>query len=168
MALWFVARTQSNRERWAAENVQRQGHTPYLPIILETHHQKVGHDRIKLFRGRPLFPGYLFVQTIAEQWHFLTGTFGISGVVPGTASRPATVSDSIIQGLRAREVGGVVQLPPRISFGVGTQVRVTAGAFKDRIGVVDGMPDAARRKVLLDFLGRKTSILVAESVLEAA
>ena len=164
MAVWFVARTQSNRERWAEENVRRQGHTPYLPLVLETHKTRNG----KLFLGRPLFPGYLFVQTLNEQWHFLTGTYGISGVVPGTATRPATVSNAIIDDLRSREVDGVVKLPPRNLLTVDQKVRLTSGAFKDHVGLVEGFPAAARVKVLLSFLGRKTSILVAETALEAA
>jgi len=167
-SVWFVTRTQSNRERWAAENVARQGHAYYLPQTLETSYAELAGRRAKIAKCRPLFPSYLFVKVESGQWGFLTGTFGIAAVVLGTANKPATIHDSIIDGLRAREVDGMVKLPSRNSFKDGDTVRPTDGVFKGRIGIVEGMPEASRRKVLFDFLGRKTSILIAEAALEAA
>lgn len=166
--VWFVTRTQNNRERWAAENVARQGHAFYLPQTLETSYTELAGRRAKIAKCRPLFPSYLFVKVESGQWGFLTGTFGIAAVVLGTASKPATIHDSVIQSLRAREIDGMVQLPSRNSFKDGDAVRPVDGVFKGRIGIVEGMPEASRRKVLFDFLGRKTSILIAEAALEAA
>lgn len=168
MAGWFVARTQSNRERWAAENVLRQGYVPYLPMLLETGHTKQGGRRVKVARSRPLFPSYLFVQT-EGQWRFLTGTFGISNVVMVTNDRPAMVTDREINRIKGTEVDGMVCLPKDPDQFVPEQpVRLTAGAFSGHKGLFQGYSDAERVRVLLDFLGRKISLLVPETQLEAA
>jgi transcriptional antiterminator RfaH len=157
---WVVARTKPNRERWAAENVARQGREFYLPTVMVV--------RKRLAQTQPLFANYLFVLT--DQWHFLLSTFGISGVVTFGES-PATVSHQIIEAIKAREVNGCVTLPAPVTserFKIGTQVRVKGGMFSGCIGVYEGANPKQREQVLLDFLGRKTSVLFAPEMLEAA
>lgn len=160
--IWVVARTKTSRESWAAENVQRQGYTYYFPRILA--HRKRGAC------AEPLFRNYLFVQTLGN-WQFLLSTFGISSVVT-FANSPATISQTEIDGLRAKEVGGLIQLPtfdmnnPR--FKLGTEVRIKGGLFSGYTGIYEGLDAKQREKVLLEFLGRKTSVLMAPEDVEAA
>ena len=160
MGNWVVARTKPNRERWAAENVARQGYEFYLPTVMVL--------RKRLAQMQPLFANYLFVHT--AQWHFLLSTFGISGVVVFGES-PATVSQQTIDEIKSREINGCVSLPaPVVSerFKIGTQVRVKGGMFSGYVGVYEGANPKQREQVLLDFLGRKTSVLFSPEMLEAA
>lgn len=157
---WIVARTKPNREQWAAENVARQGYIPYLP--------KVMVQRKRLAQAQPLFACYLFVQT-SGAWRFLLGTFGVSGIVT-IGDTPATIANKIIDDLRAREIDGCIELPleQKEPFATGAQLRVKGGLFSGYQGIYAGMDPRARVKVLLDFLGRKTHILLAPEMLEAA
>ncbi len=164
-AQWFVARTQPHRERWAAENVVRQGHHSYCPRVMEF--VRIG-GRQREAVLKPLFPGYLFVLS-RGQWHFLLGTFGISSLIL-FGGLPATVSQAEIDRIKEREQDGVVVLPAAQQRlrAVGDSVRVRKGAFEGRNGVYQGMVGKDRGRVLLDFLGRKTTVLIAEDLLEAA
>jgi transcription antitermination factor NusG len=164
---WFVGRTQSQRERWAAENCRRQGAETYLPFIVER--DVVVRGRLIKSRLRPLFPGYLFILVPSGQWHFLNGTFGLIGLIQ-SGLQPATISETIIEDLRQREVDDAVQLPEyqRRQFTKYDAVRISEGPFEGRCGLVDGYTDSERVHVLLDLLGRKVPLLFAEGQLAAA
>lgn len=164
---WFIVRTQSHRERWAAENVARAGALYYLPEILETVRIVVRGVRKREFRRRPLFPCYLFVKT-EGQWHFLLTAFGVAAVITGTNGSPGTIPGRIISDLRDREENGLVRLPTRSRFKAGDPVRITKGSFSGYVGIYQGASATDRVRVLLDFLSRKTSTIVAENTLEAA
>jgi transcriptional antiterminator RfaH len=157
---WVVAQSQPNREQWACENIARLGHQTYFPRI----------SKITLVRGQriagssPLFPRYLFVGSPGGQWRFLLGTWGVAGVVL-VGSGPAFVSDQIIADLRNREQDGLVILP---QFRPGQELRVKDGPFKNERAIYQGSSPKEREEVLLNFLGRKTKVLIARELLEVA
>lgn len=165
---WFLVRTQSCRERWAAENVARAGASYYLPETIETVRIVVRGRRKREFRPRPLFPCYLFVQTLNQQWHFLLRTFGVVGLVPGSNGSPGIISGAELNKLKAYEQDGIVRLPPPNKFTIRQPVRVTQGAFSGFVGLVQGNSAAERVHILLDYMGRKVPFLVDEGALEAA
>jgi len=156
---WIVCSTQPQRERWAADNAQRQGYDTYLPMI----RTEVVERGVASLRVRPLFPRYLFVHITNEQWRSLTGTFGVASIIMGDNGRPATLPEIAIDQLRARERDGYVVLPraEEIALTPGQAVRVLAGPFEGTVGVYVGMGPAERERVLLDLLGRKTTVLVS-------
>lgn len=169
---WFVVRTHHKREPWACENISRQGADYYLPLIIEnTRTSRKKGPAVVEARPRSLFPGYVFVKT-EGQWRFLLGTFGVIGVIMQGAD-PAVVPEQIIADLRAREdANGIIQLPGRPEglssrFKVGDQVRVAEGPYSGYIGIYDGVKSKEREQVLLDFLGRKTRVLIGIEHLES-
>jgi transcriptional antiterminator RfaH len=155
---WLVAQTQPNREQWAAENIMRQGYAYYLPRVAE--------QRRGVTLSKPLFPRYLFVQT-PGQWRFLLGTFGVAAVIMH-GEEAAMVPTIHMEALRAREgADGLIVLPEKPALVAGTsEVRVSRGHLKDHVGIYDGMSSSDRAKVLMDFLGRKTTVLVPIEDLE--
>ena len=159
---WFLVRTQTSRESWAAENCSRQGCEVYFPRTLELVRGRAGKKEARL---RPLFPNYLFVAT-GGSWTFLLGTFGVAALVM-RGTNPDVVPLRIVEELRSREKDGVVVLPPG-KFTPGQEVRVKSGSFKDHVGLVHGTPAASRIAVLLSLLGRKVVTLFPEQLLEAA
>lgn len=162
-AEWIVARAKSGRESWAVENVRKQGYTPYQPLT-------PWRRRANLLCSRPLFGPYFFVKSFGA-WRFLLGTFGVAGVVL-FGETPATVRNYVIDNLKAREIDGIVELPQLPAdterWKLGARLRVKGGVFSGNIGIYEGMDLKARERVLLDFLGRKTSVLIAPEMLEAA
>ncbi len=165
METWFVARVHYQRDKLAFDNIRRQGGEPYMPFILEREVKKGNF----IEKAQPLFPGgYMFVKT-SGQWRFLMNTFGVASVVLVGGSA-ATIDDKEIKKLRLREnAEGYVVLPkPRSSskFKEGDGVRVSEGLFSGYTGIYEGMRSSDRFQVLLDYLGHKKTVLLAEDVLE--
>jgi transcription antitermination factor NusG len=160
---WIVLRTRASREAWAEENVAALGVQTYLPRILERQRR---NDQ-KLAVAVPLFPSYLFA--LVDQWRHLLTVFGVVGVVL-RGNEPEFMPSREIERLwQSHSADGLVQLPkPPPTIGVGTSVRIIKGPFCDHVGLVAGMPKHDRVKVLLDFLGRKTDVLLASSDLVIA
>jgi transcription antitermination factor NusG len=69
------------------------------------------------------------------------------------AKQPARVPDAVIDGIREREIGGVVRLPKPRRFKPGDRVRVVRGPFEGHFGLYDGMAPRERIFVLLSMLG---------------
>lgn len=164
-AVWLVGRTRPRQERVAAFNCDRQGVEAYLPLIMERN--VISRGRLYRSRLSPLFPGYLFIRTL--QWRFLLGTFGLIDLIRSN-EKPIPVSPDIIDDLKQREADGMVQLPdvPKNMFHADDRVRVIDGPFTGKLGLVAGYTAIERVRVLLDLLGRKVPVLIAEGQLEAA
>src|ERR1044072_2920566 len=161
---WLVVRTQPRREKWACENIVNQGGEPYLPLINEG--AQVRRGRLVEKRVVCLFPTYVFVRE-AGRWRYLLGTYGVSGLVM-VGSAPAIMRDLEIKKLRAKEdQEGIVDLPVRPKFVDGTRVRVTGGDFGGLEGIYAGTAAHERHRILLDFLGQKSKVLIGDEFLEA-
>lgn len=160
-ARWLVATTQPRKERWAEENVRRQGFESYLPLITQRKRAKTVIEC--------LFPRYLFVRTTGP-WRFLTGTFGVSGVVM-SGDHPASLSELDILRLRVQEdARGYVQLPATVTderFKPGEAVRINEGVFSGYTGQYQLATAHDRVRVLLEYLGRQTPVEVASLAVEA-
>ncbi len=166
-SFWVVARTKALREQWAAENVVRQGFDFYIP---KTKPPPKPQLRKRPLKSVCLFPRYLFVKTNG-QWRFLLGTYGVTGVVM-QGQNPAIMPAKIITELKAREgADGLIALPQigQSRFKAGDKVRVGAGSiFSGFPGIYEHHDANSRVSVLLEFLGRKTRVLIGEDFLEAA
>jgi transcriptional antiterminator RfaH len=159
---WLVARTKPNRELWAAENVARQGYKFYLPKFLVVQKREA--------YPRYLFPSYLFVENNGV-WHRLLSTFGISALVMN-GECPALLRELDYERLREREDDcGFIRLEHqrtrRRLFASGQVVRIHGGLFSGLNGVYQESTGRDRVRILLDYLGRKSSVLIAEELLEA-
>jgi len=161
---WVVARTKAQREHWAAENVARQGFEFYLPLTASTRPRRLSKASPK---PECLFPRYLFVWTLGP-WRSLLSTFGVTGLVM-QGERPAILPEKAVEQLLGRTgPDGTVQLPKASleRFAPGDEVRVNAGTFSGMRGVYQHHDQGDRARILLDFLGRKTRVLVGEDHLE--
>jgi len=161
---WIVARTRSGREIWAMENACALGYQVYLPKIIE---RRSRHGQ-KVTVPVPLFPTYLFVLA-ADRWRILLSAFGVAGIVM-RGSEPDTLPKKIIEQIRSREnTDGFIELP-KIEEPIrpDVKVQILKGPMAGHVGVVAGMRDHQRCKVLVEFLGRKTDCLIATTDLMAA
>lgn len=160
VGFWLVAQTKPQQERWAAENAARQGYEWYLPM---TRVRRTNN----IYKIQCLFPRYLFVKTKGA-WRSLLGTFGVTSLVM-TGEKPSELAESVIERLRARQgADGFITLPNALEprFKANDAVRVNGGPMSGYTGIVTGMAGEARVKVLLDFLGRKTPVLIGDEHLE--
>jgi transcriptional antiterminator RfaH len=156
---WVVVVTQANRERWAQENLARQGYESYFPKVVEIVRAKSSKE----CRIKPLFPRYGFVQVV-DKWRSLLGTFGVTGVVGGET--PWYMSQADLNKVRLLEnIDGYVVLP---KLREGQQVRVKGGLFTGQTGLHAGQRPNDRSKVLMAYLGRQVPVLIDNAYLEAA
>jgi transcriptional antiterminator RfaH len=155
---WIVVRTHPRRERWAAENIVKQGCEVYSPQYTDV----VVSRGSRVVKVQPLFPSYVFARHPELRWRFLLSTFGVAGIVL-VGSEPAYIADAEIERLRLREVDGVVELP---KLKHGDAVRVKSGSFAGHVGLYDKMTDRDRQAVLLDLLGGRRRVLISDELLE--
>ena len=161
---WVVGRVKPNCERRAAMNIAAQRFDYYLPYTAEV----VSVGKHKMIVGRPLFARYIFVNIDGMRWQSLLSTHGLTGLIPGGGG-PAVLPDGTVELLKAREdEQGLVKLPKRPEFHMGDELRIIDGPFKDRKGIYQGMSSKERVYILIDYLERKTNVLIARELVEAA
>lgn len=157
---WACAVSKPNHEAIAAVNLQRQGFDYYYPRFKS---QKRPSDSPVI---RPLFPRYIFVH-IENQWRSINGTRGISYVLLGEEG-PLTVLDTIIKGIKGREVGGLYQLVAPPMFQPGDTVKTTEGPLLGLPLIYEGMEGHERVRVLVDMFGQMSKATIEEKLLVAA
>lgn len=166
MAHWFAVRTKPRREFYAKEQLMRQGHTVYLPVV----RRLVSHARRRRLASRPFFTGYLFILLEPDQanWTAINSTYGVACVVRFGDYYPP-VPLELIEGLRAREDGsGHVVLPEELAspFRPGARVRVRVGEA-DIEGIFAGLDGEERARVLIELLGRQQDLTVPVEAVSA-
>lgn len=145
---WFVVQTNPQRESFVCERLSSLD--PYLP-------------RFKNLKGRiaPLFPGYLFAPAI-QSWGAICSTIGVRSLLM-CGENPARVPGHVIASWRAKERGGLVQLPPPPRFTPGQRLTITRGSLKYRTVIHSGMVGKDRERVLIEMLGQHVTIIVASA-----
>jgi transcriptional antiterminator RfaH len=131
MPYWACAQLQPQRERLALHCLASAGYKTYLPRVRQ-HRVSCGR---RIETTPALFPGYAFV-LIELQWHAARWAPGVTRIVLDGAA-PARVPDGVIDEIRSRERGGLVELPAR--FRRGDAVRILRGPFHERLAIYDGM-----------------------------
>ena len=160
---WRLVRALTGREVFAAEQLERQGFITFLPKQLKT----VRHARKVRVALGAYFPGYLFVELdlAKDRWRSVNGTLGVSHLI-GPEERPTPAPRGVVEALiEAADARGVLTGPP---LSAGQKVRIIAGAFADKLAVIDRLDEAGRVRVLLDIINRQVSVSVARDFLSAS
>lgn len=155
MSLWYAVRTATRREKYAAQALDEQGFSVFLPH--ETRWRISG--RVKEFVYRPLFPGYMFVLCEGEDFHRVRAVEGIHAFVTcstgeGGVAVPIPFPTTVIIGLQAEERAGVydktkskkVEYRPR----KGDKAKITAGVWQGFVAKVLATPRGKRAHVMVE------------------
>jgi len=162
MAYWACAQLVPQRARLALHTLGLAGYETYQPRIRER----------RVVRGRrvevspPLFPNYAFV-LIELQWHTARFAPGVARIIMDGLA-PARVSDGVIAAIRARERGGLIELPKPPPARPGDRVRVLHGPLVGHLGICAGMRARERVEVLLAILGGQHRVTLPRGDVEAA
>lgn len=155
-ARWYAVKCQPNREAVAARHLANQGITTFLPRS-----QKVRrHARKVDVVLAPFFPTYLFVRLdlTRDRWRNVNGTVGVSSIVM-QGDAPAPLPHGVIETLQGRCDGdGVFDALRGIQ--PGESVRILSGVLTDFVGRLESLDAEGRVKVLLNILGKPTSIVL--------
>lgn len=154
---WYCARTKPKHEHIAAANVRRN-------LGLEVFHPRLRVERVTrrgLVRNvESLFPCYIFIRCeITKALNDVRYSNGISSVVH-FASRIPSVPNQVIAELKEC-FDNEEPIPVEERLVPGTDVILSEGAFAGmEASVLRVMPARRRVQVLLDILGRPTSVEV--------
>jgi transcriptional antiterminator RfaH len=158
---WAAAQLQPQRERLAQHCLTLAGYETYATRLRERH---IAYRR-KVIRTPFLFPGYLFV-LIELQWSQARWSPGVARIVMDGV-QPARVPDAVIDEIRARERGGLIELPKPPPVRPGDAVRILRGPFEGRLGIYHGMKPRQHIEVLLSLLGSSQRVMLAADAVEA-
>jgi transcription antitermination factor NusG len=142
---WFVVQTNPQKEAFVADRLRDL---------------RVYFPRFKKITGKiaPLFPRYIFVPLIAEVSQ-ITHTIGVRGLLMA-GDHPAVVKGNVIAIWKAKERGGLVQLPPPPRFKAGERLIITRGSLRHRTVIHAGMVGKDRERVLIEMLGQNVTLIV--------
>ncbi len=156
MKRWYVANTHARAETRALGHLRRQGFVAYLPQFLK---RRVHARRVEEVPA-PLFSRYLFVNfdPDAGPWRAILSTVGVQRLICH-GHTPTPVPEGVVEEMQAREdETGYIRMAATSMFKRGDEVRITAGALCDRIGLFDCTDDRQRVFLLLELLGRSVRV----------
>ena len=151
---WYVVKTAPRREIFAAQQIENQGFTTFLPKQLKT----VRHARRVRTAFAAFFPGYLFARFDVgrDRWRSINGTLGVSHLIM-QGERPIPAPVGVIEDLiAASDARGVLTEGPWLE--VGQQVRITHGPFADQLAVIERLGNADGVRVLLEIMGAQVPV----------
>ena len=171
---WYVIHTYSgyeNKVKTTLElKVQSMGLQDVISRILVPLEDEIDEkDGVKKVVKRKIFPGYVLVEMEVNDrsWYVVRNTPGVTGFV-GSATKPVPLSDSEVEHILKSQ--GLDKKPSiNIDVEVGETVRITSGAFEDRLGVITEInPEKGTLKLNVEMFNRDTEVEVEFSQVEKA
>ncbi|MBO5622488.1 MAG: transcription termination/antitermination factor NusG [Butyrivibrio sp.] len=161
-AHWYVVHTYSGYENKVKANLEKTIENRHLEDqILEV--RVPLQDVVEVKNGarknvqRKMFPGYVLVNMDMndETWYVVRNTRGVTGFV-GPGSKPVPLTDAEIKPL------GIKTDTISVDFGVGDEIAVIAGVWKDTSGVVQRMDFGKQTATInVDLFGRETPVEIS-------
>ena len=154
---WLVIRTKPGQAKMAKRHIEAQGVKVFWPRVIDE-------------RGvlKPLFGDYMFVASMDRQYWFLKAVPGVMSIIMngGQAARvPRAVMEQLLASLN--EEGFIEYDVVHGRLHVGDKVRITKGSFQNITGLYIGRTDNERVNVLFELLGRRVTVPLPRSHVEA-
>ncbi len=151
---WIVVNTHPRKEAVAAVNLENQGFHSYCPVV----RRRVRHARMTREVLRPLFPGYVFVDTSASSplWRPVLSTVGVRALVL-SGDQPSRLDGRFVEALRAREVDGAVAATLPL-YRMGQKIQIEQGPFDGTVATIIDLDEKDRLIVLMDILNRPVRV----------
>ena len=160
---WYVVHTYSGYENKVKANLEKTIENRHLQNqILEV--RVPLQDVVEVKNGarknvqRKMFPGYVLVNMDMndETWYVVRNTRGVTGFV-GPGSKPVPLTDAEIKNLGINTKSVITA-----DFGVGDEIAVIAGVWKDTTGVVQRMDLGKQTAIInVDLFGRETPVEIS-------
>lgn len=161
---WFAVFTKPRQEHIALEHLQRQSFSCFLPMAINPYQRRTTRQ----LRIEPLFPRYMFLHAIPDQQSLgpVRSTRGVNSLVRfgmELAEIPENVIDMIKR--RCDPESGLVRLEP-VRVVPGDKVRVFDGPLAGAEGLFEACSGERRAHLLIEMMGRKTSVEVDRMMLQ--
>ena len=158
-AKWYVVHTYSGYENKVKANIDKSVENRHLEDqILEV--RVPLQDVVELKNGvqkvsqKKMFPGYVLIHMIMndDTWYVVRNTRGVTGFVgPGSKPVPLTEEEMAPLGIKPAEL--------EIDFEEGDTVTITAGVWKDTVGVIQSInPSKQIGTSNVELFGRETPV----------
>lgn len=161
-ANWYVVHTYSGYENKVKANIEKTIENRHLEEqILEVRvpMQEVVEVKngAKKQAQKKMFPGYVLINMIMndDTWYVVRNTRGVTGFV-GPGSKPVPLTEEEMRPLGINEENIVVD------FTEGDTVAITAGVWKDTVGVIQTMNHSKQIVTInVDLFGRETPVEIS-------
>ena len=161
-ANWYVVHTYSGYENKVKANIEKTIENRHLEEqILEVRvpMQEVVEVKngAKKQAQKKMFPGYVLINMIMndDTWYVVRNTRGVTGFV-GPGSKPVPLTEEEMRPLGIEEENIVVD------FKEGDTVAITAGVWKDTVGVIQTMNHSKQIVTInVDLFGRETPVEIS-------
>ncbi|MCJ7589712.1 MAG: hypothetical protein MUQ00_17740 [Candidatus Aminicenantes bacterium] len=153
MISWFLLNLKPKKEFQVERLFQEASFDFYLPRCLE-------RESIKAF-----FPGYAFLRfDHPRHYKLVRYTRGVKKIV-GSEAGPVPLPDAVIEEIRAREIGGFIEIPDsRTAPTPGDEIEVTEGPLKGLRGVFNReLSGHERVLVLLNYVSYQGSLQIEKA-----
>jgi len=155
--LWFVAHTKPRCEKKLVEYCQRQGFAATLPCYDSAHKYR---GKTVVFR-KPLFPGYVFLQLLAEQKGTVRQNDHVANLLD--VFDQVTFRAQLENILVALDTKLKVRLAPAI--GEGMRVTIKSGPLQGLEGWVEKRYGMTTVLLRLDFINQAAAVQVDADLL---
>ena len=156
---WYVVHTYSGYENKVKANIEKAIENRHLENeILEV--RVPLQEVVELKNGaeksaqKKLFPGYVLINMDADNndaWYVVRNTRGVTGFV-GPGSKPVPLTE---EEMLALNMGGEIS----VDFAEGDTIAVTAGVWKDTVGVVQKIDLSKQTATInVEMFGRETPV----------
>ena len=158
-ARWYVAHTYSGYENKVKMDIEKtienrglqdqilEVSVPMLNVVKEK------DDEEKITQQK-MFPAYVLIKMIMndDTWYVVRNTRGVTGFVgPGSKPVPLTEEEMAPLGIKPAEL--------EIDFEEGDTVTITAGVWKDTVGVIQSInPSKQIVTINVELFGRETPV----------
>lgn len=161
---WYAVQTRSRHEKKAAAELGEKGIYCFLPLTTQIHQWSDREKEVEV----PLFPGYLFVNTltIPEVRVSVLRTSGITSFV-GNQGKGTPIPDKQIEAVQAL-VNQRVPMTAHPFLSVNQKVRIRGGSLDGVEGVLVGVNPDLSLVVSVDLIQRAVAIRVSGYEVEAA
>lgn len=165
---WFCVQSHPQAERWADENLRRQGYETLLPVHDVRVRDRVTRTMTHIVE-RPYLPGYLFARFDRDRdpWGPICHTRGVKRLFMSAGYRPVPVPqaymDRLIADAPARRI-----LRADAGRGenlTGEHLRISEGAFAEYEGLC-AVGEKERVRVLITLMGREVAVDVDRRIVE--
>ncbi len=162
-AHWYVVHTYSGYENKVKANIDKTIENRHLEDqILEVRvpMQEVVEMKngAKKSVSKKMFPGYVLINMVMndDTWYVVRNTRGVTGFV-GPGSKPVPLTDMEMKPLGITKAERV-----EVDFDEGDTVVVTAGVWKDTIGVIQNMNHNKQSVTInVELFGRETPVEIS-------
>lgn len=185
---WYLAQVrQGQTDKQAVTRLEQfliENYYPKLRVVKNLPKRKVARSQRR--RGievmceveEAYLPRYVFVRLgLGYGWGQLFEAVGLAGI-SCLQGQPARISETMIAGMRAREIGGA--LPGSVSvedvFHLGDRVRIDAGAFAEHAGLIqrvrlktiDKVDIIDRLTIAVEIYGQSVSVEIDAALVTKA